>query len=191
MTVRVYLMPQITGGTGNRYEAGKRAKYVRLLSNSAVIHYGPEPYSIVMSDVSAAEHSAVMANADVRAIPEDLDSTITNAQRVTITSTLEGASIPAQWVTNGMAYRVFVRRLAGIFEILQRVHGRKLSFLQAALDDPISALPLNVRQAFAAGAADAQLDTTGITLSTTLRAALANIGSQYANRPLTYRGVTL
>jgi hypothetical protein len=189
MTVRAYLMPTITQAEG-RYTA-KRGKYVRLLSNSAVIHYGPEPYCIVISDVDATQHTNVMANADVRALPANLDGTITNGTRTTIVNALEAANIPAQWVSNGMTFRVFLRCLVGVFRILQGVHGRKFRLLQAALNDPLSSLPANVRQALQEIAQSMSLDTTGITASTTLRAALTALGNQFADRPVHYSGVSL
>ncbi len=189
MTVRAYLMPTIVAPAG-RYTL-KRAKYRTLLSNSACLHYGPEPYCMVLSDVDATQHSNVMANADVRAAPADLDTTITNGTRTTIVNALEAASIPAQWVINGMTFRVFVRRLAGIFLVTQGVHGKKFRLLQATLDDPLSALPLAARQALQDIASREQLDTAGITGATTLRATLTALCAQYATRPLVYAGVTL
>lgn len=189
MTIRVYLMPTLVSDIG-RYNA-KRAKYRTLLSNSSAIHYGPEPYCIVISDVDATQHSNVMANADVRVVPQDLDTTITAGQRTTIVSTLEAASIPAQWVTTGMTYRTFVRRLAGIFSVTQGVHGKKFRLLQAALDDPLSTLSANARQALQDIAAVQQLDASGITGSTTLREALTTLCAQFASRPIVYLGVSL
>lgn len=190
MTIRVYLMPTMLENQG-RYPNVKRAKYRALLSNSACIHYGPEPYCIVLSDVDSTQHANVMANADVRALPADLNTTIVNGTRTTIVNALESASIPAQWVTNGMSFRTFLRRLAGIFLVLQGVHGRKFRLLQAALDDPLSTLPAGARQALQDIATQQQLDTTGITGATTLRAALATLCAQYATRPLLYAGVSL
>lgn len=190
MTIRVYLMPTILADEG-AHKNLKRAKYRTLLSNSACIHYGPEPYCIVLSDVDATQHANVMANADVRTLPADLDTTIVNGTRTTIVNTLEAGSIPAQWVANGMTFREFLRRLAGIFMITQGVSGRKFRLLQAALDDPLSSLPAGARQALQDIATQQQLDTTGITGTTTLRAALTALCVQYATRPLSYAGVSL
>lgn len=189
MTIRVYLMPRI--GTGATMGDARRAKYGHLLPGWAPIYYGPEPYCIVMDDVDAATHAAVVANADVRALPADLNTAIVNGARTAIVSTLEAATIPAQWVANGMTYRTFLRRLAGIFFLTQRMHGKKFRLLQAALDDPISALPANVRQAFGDAAQELGLDTSGITGATLLRAALASIGAQFANSPVSYNGTLL
>ena len=190
MTVRVYLMPTILTDAGPHKNI-KRAKYRHLLSNSSCIHYGPEPYCIVLSDVDPTQHANVVANADVRSLPADLDSTIANGARTTIINTLEAANIPAQWVTTGTTYRAFLRRLSGIFMLLQGVHGRKFRLLQAGLDDALSTLPAGARQALQDFAIQQQLDTAGITGATTLRAALASLCAQYATRPLSYAGVSL
>ena len=191
MTLRVYLMPRIGGGL--TAQDARRPKYLSIYAGAlnAAIHYGPEPYCMVVADVDAGTHTAIVANADVRAIPEDLNSTITNGARTTIITTLESGGIPGQWVTNGMTYRVLVRRLAGMFFLLQNVSGRKFRLLQIALDDPVSALPANARQAMSDAADTLELDSSGITGATTLRAALANIGSQFAARPLLVLGASI
>lgn len=191
MTVRIYLMPTILADNG-RHLNMKRAKYRTLLSNSSVIHYGPEPYCMVLSDVDTTQHSAVMANADVRAAPADLDTTIASGAPLnTIVNTLEAASIPAQWVVAGMSFRTFVRRLAGIFIVTQGVSGKKFRLLQAALDDPLNTLSANAHSALLDIATAQQLSTTGITGSTTLRSALTTLCAQFATRPLFYGGVSL
>ena len=92
--------------------------------------------------------------------------------------------MPAQWIANGQTYRIVLRRLAGIFQLLQNVQGRRLRFLQAALDATIADLPANVRQAMQDAAAALNLSTTGITGATTLRVALASIGAQFDARPI-------
>lgn len=190
MTIRVYLMPTILADQG-RYTNVKRAKYRQLLSNSSVIHYGPEPYCIVISDVDATQHANVTANSDVRAVPANLDTTIVNGARTTIVNALESASIPAQWVANGMTHRVFLRRLVGIFLVTQGVHGKKFRLLQAALDDALSTLSANARQALQDIATAQQLSTAGITGATTLRAALTALCAQFDSRPVIYAGVAL
>lgn len=191
MTIRVYLMPTVVRGGTDQFALSKRAKYRELLSNSAQIHYGPEPYCIVVSDVNATEHANVTANSDVRTLPQDLDTTIAAGVRTTIVNTLEAAGIPAQWVATGMTFRAFLRRLNGIFAIAQGVHGKKFRLLLSALEDPISSLPAAARQALLDIAAREQLSTAGITGASTLRAALTVLCSQFDSRPVQYGGVSL
>lgn len=188
MTMRIYLMPLSGAGT---YKDPRLPKYSTSFNSGwSMLPYGPEPYCIVASDTNNTVHTNITANSDVRAFPDDLDSTLTGGARTQIVNTLEAGSVPAQWVTTGMTYRTVLRRLSGIFQMLQNVNGRGFRFLQAALDDPLSSLPLNVRTAMQAAATTLNLDTSGITLSQTLRTVLGNFGNQFASRPLLLRNTS-
>lgn len=195
MAIRVYLMPRI--GSGLTHLDARRQKY--RIAKSRCIRYGAELYALVIADVSAAEHTALVANADVRALPADLDTTLTATARTQMIAALEEAFIPAQWLTVGMTYRVILRRLVGMFFFVQGMEERGARFLNnresrgiALLDDPISSLPLAVRQSIQPTATALFIDVSGVTGgSTTLRAALAAIGGQFAARSFMARGVAL
>ncbi len=188
MTVRVYLMPYVLTGTGAPGPRGvaRRPKYIDSLPGIRLtaIQYAQEPVCLLVADTDAAMHASLTANADVRAFPDNLDNLVTAGNRTAIVNALEAANVPAHWVANGQTFRIVLRRLAGMFSLLQNVHGRGLRFLQASLDAQISALPANVRQAMQEASAYLQLDTTGITGTTTLRAALAQIGAQFDAKPV-------
>lgn len=190
MTVRVYLMPRV--GTGDSPANGRRAKYSTLTAGQTrTLRYGPELVCLFVADTTETEHAAITANPDVRAFPENLDSLVTAGNRTAIVNALEAANVPAQWVANGQTFRMVLRRLAGIFELLKNVDARGFRFLQQALGNQISTLPANVRNAMQQAAEFLGLDTTGITGSTTLRAALTIIGAQFEQRPILALGITL
>ncbi len=190
MTIRVYLMPIITGQRAGFTR--RLPKYLALVSGKCTfIRYGPEDVGLLVVDSTDPEHTALIANADVRAFPADLDTAVTNGARTQIVNALEALNVPAQWVANGQTFRVVFRRLAGIFQLLQNVGGRGLRFLQVSLDNQISTLPANVRQAMQDAATALNLSTAGITGTTTLRAALATIGAQFDSRPVRACGVLL
>lgn len=190
MTIRVYLMPRV--GSGATPSDARRAKYSNLTTPpTRTLRYGPEFACLLIADTDATQHSAITANADVRAFPDNLDSTVTAGNRTAIVNALEAVNIPAQWVANGQTFRVVLRRLAGIFELLKNVDGRGFRFLQAALTAQISTLPANVRTAMQQAATYLQLDTTGITPSSTLREALTIVGAQFEQRPVLALGVLL
>jgi hypothetical protein len=183
VAIRIYLMPTVVGTRAVRDV--RMPKYIALfVGRCTCIHYGPELVCLLVAEVTPAEHTAITANADVSAFPVDLDGLVTNAARLVITNALEALNVPAQWVANGMTFRLVLRRLAGIFQLLQGVNGRGLRFLQASLSSPISSLPANVRTAMQDAATTLQLDATGITGATTLRAALTTIGAQFDARPV-------
>lgn len=185
MTIRVYLMPIVVGARG-RFSQVRLPKYLGLVDGRSctMLSYGQEDACLFVVDSTDAQHTALTANADVRAFPADLDTTVTAGNRAAIVNALEALNVPAQWVANGQTFRVVLRRLVGMFLLLQRVHGRGFRFLQASLDSQVSALPANVRQSMQDAAADLQLSNAGITGTTTLRAALATIGAQFDARPV-------
>lgn len=188
MTVRVYLMPLVTQARG-RFPTVRVPKYMATLEQPGcprftVFPYAQEPVCLLIADTDASIHTSLTGNSDVRALPDNLDSNVTAGNRTAVVNALEAANVPAHWIANGQTFRMVLRRLAGIFQLLTGVHARGFRFLQQGLDNQISTLPLNVRQAMQDAAATLQLDTTGITGSTTLRAALATIGAQFDSRPV-------
>lgn len=194
MTIRVYLMPRIGSGAQPTRTSNdsKRPKYLSLVAgNCTCFRYGPEPVCLFIADTTDAEHTALLANSDVRAMPDNLDTAVTNAARTAISNALESLNVPAQWIANGQTFRLVLRRLVGVFELLNNVEGRGLRFLSASLDSQISALPLAVRQGLQDAASVLQVNITGITNTTTLRVALATIGAQFDSIPVTACGTTL
>lgn len=185
MTIRVYLMPIIVGSRG-RFAQVRLPKYLGLVDGSrcTMLPYGNEDAGLFVVDSTDAQHTTLIANADVRAMPADLDTLVTAGARTQIVNALEALNVPAHWVANGQTFRMVLRRLVGMFLLLQRVHGRGFRFLQQALDNQLNTLPANVRQAMQDAAVDLELSTAGITGTTTLRAAMATIGAQFEQRPV-------
>jgi hypothetical protein len=187
MAIRVYLMPRI--GSGLSHLDARRPKYP--LSKARCIRCGQEMFCVVIADVTNAEHTAVSANADVRAFPADLDTTVNAGARTTIVDTLEAMRVPAQWVTVGMTYRALLRRLVGMFFVLQSLEERNIRLLSANLDAPVSSLAVGARQALEGVGLDLSFDSSAVHGSTSLRAVLAGIGAQFAARSFKARGVDL
>lgn len=185
MTIRVYLMPIVFGSRG-RFSQVRLPKYLGLVDGSSctMLQYGQEDVCLFVVDVTGAQHTNLIANADVSAFPADLDTAVTGGNRAAVVNALEALNVPAHWVANGQTFRMVLRRLNGMFLLLQNVHGRGFRFLQQALDNQINTLPANVRQAMQDAAEALQLSTAGITGATTLRNALAEIGSQFEARPV-------
>ena len=185
-------MPMITAARGGATR--RLPKYLDLIDAAAAtpqerghmtcVQYGQEDVCLLVAEVTDAQHAAAVASADVRAFPADLDTAVSGANRTAIVNALEALNVPAQWVANGQTFRMVLRRLNGIFMLLQNVHGRGFRFLQQALDNQISTLPANVRQSMQDAAAALNLNTSGITGATTLRVALATIGAQFDARPV-------
>jgi hypothetical protein len=191
MTVRVYLMPYLEGVRGSFTR--RLPKYLSLVDGSrcTAIYYGQEEVCLLVVDSTDPQHTSLIANADVSALPANLDTAVTSGARTQIVNALEALNVPAQWVANGQTFRLVFRRLAGIFQVLQDIHGRGLRFLQSALDNQINTLPANVIQAMQDAGVALNLDTSGITGTTTIRVALATIGAQFDSRPVLACGTSI
>ncbi len=185
MTIRVYLMPIVVGSRG-RFASIRLPKYLGLVDGRSctMLRYGQEDACLFVADATDDQHAALLANSDVRAFPADLDTVVTSGARTQIVNALEALNVPAQWVANGQTFRIVLRRLAGIFALQCNMEGRALRFLQASLDSQVSTLPQAVRNGMQDAADALGLSTTGITGTTTLRAALAAIGAQFESRPV-------
>lgn len=186
MTFRIYLMPII--GDGLTKQTANRCKYGSLLTSYSTLTYGPERFCMVGSDTTTDQHTNVMANSDVRVFPDNIDSTITANQRTQIINILDIMNVPSGWINVGMTFRVIIRRLAGMFIILQGIDGKGFRFLQRGLDETLSVLPMPVLFALTDVANRFNLDTTGILNTTTLRDTLINFGNQFRFIPLILEG---
>jgi hypothetical protein len=185
MTIRVYLMPIVVGSRG-RFAQIRLPKYLGLVDGRSctMLRYGQEGACLFVVDITDEQHTAMVANADVRAFPANLDTAVTNAARTQIVNALEALNVPAHWVANGQTFRMVLRRLAGIFALFCNLEGRALRFLQSSLDSQINTLPQPVRTGMQDAAQALGLSTAGIAGTTTLRAALAAIGAQFDSRPV-------
>jgi hypothetical protein len=142
--------------------------------------YGNEPTMLVAAEVTNAEHTAIAANADVIVVPANLDNTI-GANLATVQAALESLNIPADWITAGMTYRAVLKWIARLFLICQRFQGLAGGRLFPAgitLASTVGDLSASVRQKLTQGAQSLGLDTSNITLATTMRAALKDLGNQ-------------
>lgn len=186
MALRVYLVPVI--GDGLTPKTARRAKYIApdeffvggIVGRYQAMDYGNEPMMLVAAEVTAAEHTAIAANADVIAAPANLDNTI-GANLATVQAALESVNLPADWITSGMTYRTVLRWIARLFLVCQRFQGLAGGRLFPAgitLASVIGDLSASVRQKLTQGAQSLGLDTSNIAPATTIRAALKDLGNQ-------------
>lgn len=179
-------MPKIGSGT---FTDPYRPAYIPRVVAS-IMDYGREPWMLVFADVTPAQHTEIMTNADATAIPANLDSTVGSAL-ATVQAKLEAANIPSQWVTSGMTWRVVVKWTIRILQIMNRFYGlngvAERLFSLVTMDDPVSSIPQTTRQRLISAAQTLGLDTSDITLAMTVRAALIQLGQQWTV-PITVRG---
>jgi hypothetical protein len=198
MTWALYALP--IAGTGANSTDPRRPKYVKEAPELAglqwsMMDYGHNPHCLMAADVSPAQDAFLVAQADVRAIPDDLDSAVGGALNA-VQNALEAMSIPAGWVTAGTTWREVVRTVGGLFQFAQRyasiANGQ--TFLPAGVNlnntwGSISAARrTNVTNT--AASFEPPYSMAGITNGTTIRAALKLLADQWGDRPFVLGGMT-
>src|SRR5688500_9902726 len=109
--VRFYVVPSI--GSGASSHDARRPKYIADWSiehpgeniPAAMAPYGLNDVFLVAADVTPVQHTALTANLDVIAIPQNLDAQISLTALSTVQQKLEGLQVPAAWVTTSHTYR--------------------------------------------------------------------------------------
>jgi hypothetical protein len=171
MTQHWYLMPII--GTGTRQDP-LRAKYISDvgITDWAMMDYGLLPVCIAVADVTSQQHSDLIANADVHAVPLNLDAAIGPGAVTTVRALLEGLAIPGNWVQASDTWRTILRTAAGLFQFAQRLHaefGITVLGSGATLDTTWAELPQGAKDILLTTAQMLGIDTSAATGSTTLR----------------------
>lgn len=193
--MQLYVVPIRSFTTSEGLEA-RVAKYDDLLCaiGCATMDFGLEPVMLVAGEMDLARDAAVTANADVLALPVDLDQALGGAGRNRVQSALEARNLPAGWVTATMTYRQVVRPVAAILLFAQRYHGltgARLFGSGVTLDTAFGSLPAQVQQNLLRAAESLGYDTSALTASTTLRQALKAMSDQWGARPIRLNGVEL
>jgi hypothetical protein len=191
----LYLLPMVTKAfppLGN----SRVPKYITdgPYAAYAISDYGFQGWCLCAADISDATQTALLLNADVTKIPDNLDQQI-GAALATVQAVLEGANIPAGWVTIGMTYRTMLWIILADFKFMQRFLGVTQvlnAFLSGAvtLDTTFGSLSALNRQRLLDTAASLKLDTAGFTGASTLRQILKGVADQMAG-PVVLGGITI
>lgn len=189
--MRIYIVPivgvtiPIHGGITARHP-----KYIDALGYGDVITipYGSENIALVgVRDITPTDHAALAANADVIAIPEDLDANLTQGQATAAINFYDSLNIPSGWINTTRTVRQIVKVTAGIFAFNQRWSGRtggNSPFKEGlSLDTRFNQLGPAVRGRVQDIFADLGVDTSGLSNQSTIREILTEFGEQMATRP--------
>ncbi len=188
MAIRRYLTPLIgTGTPGDTLRpalagiaSGWRASDGRADATA------PAGTMLVEADLTAAEHTAVLALAGVTYLPLDaagsvpvgLDeplSTMTAANRTALANRLEAIDVPLGWATGTTTPREVLR--FAMRRLLLRQHLRADDWNEG-LDTLVSAVPVMKRQRIAATLEAIGVDTSVIAGTDTLRSVLRKVAQQ-------------
>jgi len=86
--------------------------------------YGAEDVAIVLVfNPSTADHNAWKANADLMALPENLNQNMTAGAVTAAQTFLESINIPAGWINTTRTYKQVIKIVAGLFQFAQRWNG--------------------------------------------------------------------
>jgi hypothetical protein len=147
--------------------------------------FGIEPSMLVVIDLSTAEHALLAGQADVTALPADVDQQIGTQGRLdTIVAELEALNLPGNWVNVNHTYRFVLRMVTGAFRVAQRVLGilgrteGKIFGGGRTLETQYNQLPLNLRNALVQAADEMGIDYSHLTATSTLRVILRTFGQQ-------------
>jgi hypothetical protein len=185
MATRIYLVPKV--GSGASQDDALRPKYVVNADLSPTIagrldwlHYGLEPVFLVAANVTAGEHAALVAHGDVVSVPASLDVTV-GANLAAVKTALETLGVPCQWVVTGTTYRAIVRVVTQLMLLAQRLEGaHQVRLLPAGitLDSTVGDLSATQRQRMADTITSLGGTFDGVTLATTMRAAVKGLADQ-------------
>lgn len=158
----------------------------------AAMDYGFEGLFFVKADLTAAQRTALSAQTDTLVVPANVDNTVSALALSRIQTTLEAANLPAEWVDTSLTYRQVLRRIRRVITFMQRwqgLFGDRLFVNGITLDTRWNQLPAAQQQRLRDVAASLQLDTTGITNTSTLRQILRTVADQLPD--VTLGGVAL
>lgn len=142
MTVRFYVLPiEVRGLRLPKYFAWKGDSIPPFLGSPWTMKdYGSINMCVLCSNISDADHAALMLNADVYSLPVDLDVTMSVTQRSAMNTYLEAHAIPGDWLAPGDTFRSALRTVTSMMLYLQRVLA-----LIGYPSDPFAGLTLNTQ----------------------------------------------
>ena len=180
MSKRFYIVPQI--GDGSTPENSIRPKYIADGGvNYEAMNYGLEQTFLAGCEVTPEQHTQLASQLDVIAIPADLDDQIGLTALSVVVGRLEGLHVPADWVTTNHTYRDVLGVVGRLFQYMQRFNGREMrKFFESGvtLNTRVNQLTQAQRNAMTGAAVDLSLDTSGVTMTMTLRQALKSLVDQ-------------
>jgi len=193
--IRFYILPI------ERVGNARGPKYFRWRYNETGIScpwsmkdYGSIDMAVLAADILQADHDALVLNADVYALPENLDPLMALADRQTLNTYIEAHGIPGDWLKQGDTFRSVLRTITAMFLYLQRA----LAILEYPVD-PFAGLTLNTRYnqlttAYqnALSQAASELDYTwNVAANDQIRKIWKDMADQWGNREIYFGFVTL
>jgi hypothetical protein len=192
MAKRLYIVPKIGTGAGDDAYRPKYFKDLDGVSWSAM-DYGLEPHFLVASELTTDQHNTLVANADVIAVPANLDAQV-GTNRDAVVDALETLNVPAGWVTTTMTYRKILKIVAAIMLFAQRLHGHggiRIFESGITLSTKFNKLPAATRTKLIAAAQSMNFDTSSLAGTSTIRQILKAMADQWSVKDIKIGGLVL
>ena len=183
---RLYVLPIV--GAGVKGDP-RRPKYTEIFGGFdwTIMDFGVEPACILCVDgIDQTTHDLLAANADVAAVPENLDQQIGGAITA-VRNVLEALNIPALWAQGTDTYRVVVRTVAAMFQFFQVLQGMGVARIfggSITLSTRFNQLPQGTRSVLLDAAAQMGFDSSSLSGASTMRQILKAMADQWGNRPI-------
>jgi hypothetical protein len=182
--MRYYAVPN--EGNGVTPATARHPKYfisaagMPLLTWTSRFYYGLEDLWVVAADLAAGDHTALVANSDVLAVPPTLTNTISANALNTLKIRLESINMPGQWLTTALTWREMLALVLRMMQFMQRFHGLfgRLFAGGLTLDTQINQIPINARNNLRDAAQAMGADTSSIVGTTLVREALVIVCNQ-------------
>lgn len=177
-SVAFYIVPKIGSGT---FADPFRPKYIGDIAGArwSAMDYGEEGTFLAGADLTPAQHALVTDNADVIAVPP-LDTAVGgNPTLNRVRNYMESRSIPGSWVVSTTTWRGVLGRTGRTCVVMQRLNGigRKVFGNSGnALETTLGASGL--LDGFTAAGMSLNLDTSGLSTTTTIRQGLLLLADQ-------------
>jgi len=190
--IRIYIMPLI--GDGSR-ENPRRPKYRDLADGFGSIRYGEEGIVLCAFRLTQESHDIIKVDPDVMALPEDIDTTMSQNAVDIAQAFLEDNYIPGNWISTNNTFRQVLRVTAGCFLYTQRyvrLAGVEKIFLTGIdLSTIISSIAADKRNIMMQAADSLNINYSTVTGTWTLRQMLKHFADQWSNDPILLSVITI
>lgn len=174
MTRRLYIAPIVTLSIGSRSPLGSKVLEYGIQQGISSVLSRDKTWALTTADFDNTQHALVAADPDITDVPfSALDNTwndFTVQQRTAIGNRLETFHVPMDWISGSTSVADLIRMAARVALIGQMLKADALDNI--SLDSTFGSLSAARRNRILAWAADNNVDTTGLSGSTTIRAML-------------------
>ena len=192
---RLYVLPMEIGANGKRGPKYLTTEPYKSLDWGG-LDYGSEDTGLYgIRGINQVDHDALVANADVIGIPEDLQANMTAGQVTAAVNFYDTLNIPSDWINTSRTVLQVVKITAGLFQFNQRWRGQSATRQSSPFKEGLNldtqynqlseidqARVLMVYESMA-------IDYSGLTGTSTIRDALREFAIQISARPLFIAGM--